>query len=237
MRDNISPEWQPRGRGAGATICRALLHLFGWRLVMTVPHIDRAVIVFYPHTSNWDFVIGLLARCALGIPVTWAGKDNLFRGPFRALWRMLGGIPVNRREHTGFVGQMVEAFARRAQMLLAIAPEGTRQWTPYWKSGAYRVALAAKVPMGLSFIDFARREIGVGGLLQLTGDANVDFAAMRAFYSDKTGRHPSQASPIALEPRPVIAKPAPTSLASLTSAAAREGLGAPAARAEGEATR
>lgn len=201
LRDDIHPDWRARGRGAVATICRALLHLFGWRLVMTVPHIDRAVIVFYPHTSNWDFVVGLLARFGLGVPVTWAGKDNLFRGPFRALWRTLGGIPVNRREHTGFVAQMVEAFAQRPQMLLAIAPEGTRQRTPHWKSGAYRVALAAKVPMGLSFIDFARREVGVGGLIELSGDVDVDFAALRAFYSDKTGRHPSQASPVTLESR------------------------------------
>ena len=172
---------------------------------MTVPHIDRAVVVFYPHTSNWDFVVGLLARFALGVPVTWAGKDNLFRGPFRGLWKALGGIAVNRREHTGFVGQMVEAFAQRAQMLLAIAPEGTRQWTPHWKSGAYRVALAAKVPMGLSFIDFAKHEVGVGGLLELTGDVDVDFAALRAFYSTKVGRHPSQAGPIVLESRPATA--------------------------------
>ena len=165
-----------------------------------MPGVHRAVVVFYPHTSNWDFVIGLLARFGLAIPVIWAGKDNLFQWPFKGLWRALGGIPVNRREHTGFVAFMVAEFARREAMLLVIAPEGTRRRTDYWKSGAYRVALAAQVPLVLAFIDYKAREVGVGGMLRLTGDAAVDFAALRAFYRDKTARHPEQASPMALKP-------------------------------------
>lgn len=167
---------------------------------MDLPRVDKVVIVFYPHTSNWDFVVGLLARCGLGLPVTWAGKDNLFRWPFRGLLSKLGGIPVNRREHTGFVAHMVAEFARRRTMLLAIAPEGTRRRTRYWKSGAYRVALAAQVPLGLAFIDFRIKEIGVGGLLYPSGDADADFAILRDFYASKVGRHPEQAGPIALQP-------------------------------------
>ena len=163
-------------------------------------HFDRAVIVFYPHTSNWDFVIGLLARFALGIPITWAGKDTLFRWPFASLWTAMGGIPVNRRESTGFVGQMIAAFERRPRMLLTIAPEGTRKRTAYWKSGAYRVALAAQVPFVMSFIDYERHEVGVGGMIELTGDVKTDFDLLRAFYSTTIGRHPSQAAPIALKP-------------------------------------
>jgi 1-acyl-sn-glycerol-3-phosphate acyltransferase len=172
----------------------------GWRLIMDLPGVDKIVIVFYPHTSNWDFVIGLLVIFGFGIPVTWAGKDNLFRWPFTGLWTRLGGIPVNRREHTGFVTQMVAEFSRRKVMMLAIAPEGTRRRTEYWRSGAYRVALAARVPLGLAFIDFKTSEVGVGGLFYPSGDAAADFAILRAFYSGKTGRHPDQAGPIALEP-------------------------------------
>lgn len=181
-------------------MCRVVLHAFGWRLILDVPHVERAVIVFYPHTSNWDFVIGLLARFGLNVPVTWAGKDNLFRWPFAGLWRALGGIPVNRREHTGFVAQMTAEFARRKAMLLTIAPEGTRRRTEYWKSGAWRVALAAGVPFGLAFIDFKKKEIGVGGLLALSGDPTQDFAALRAFYADKIARHPEKAGPIMIKP-------------------------------------
>lgn len=200
LADDIHPDWIDAGRNAVGRLSRAVLHASGWRLIMTVPAIERAVIVFYPHTSNWDFVIGLLARFALGVPVTWAGKDNLFRWPFARMWMAMGGIPVNRREHTGFVAQMAAEFAQRTRMLLAIAPEGTRKRTGYWKSGAYRVALAAEVPLVLAFIDFGRREVGVGAMLKPTGDVGVDFDALRAFYSTKTGRHPDQASPVALKP-------------------------------------
>ena len=199
LPDRIHPDWAPAGRVWTARLCRALLHAVGWRLVNDCPRVDKIVIVFYPHTSNWDFVIGLLARFGLSVPVTWAGKDNLFRWPFSGVWRALGGIPVNRREHTGFVAQMTAEFAQRRMMMLAIAPEGTRRRTEYWKSGAYRVALAAAVPFGLAFIDFRKKEVGVGGMLHLTGDAAKDFAALRAFYSDKTARHPEQAAPIELK--------------------------------------
>ena len=200
LPDSIQPDWKPAQRGALARCCRGLLHVAGWRLILEVPPINKAVLVFYPHTSNWDFVIGLIARFALNVPVTWAGKDNIFRGPFAALWTRLGGIPVNRREQTGFVGQMIDAFARADRMLLAIAPEGTRRRTDYWKSGFYRVALGAGVPLVLAFIDFSRNEIGVGDMIAPTGDAVVDFARLRRFYSGKTGRHPEQAAPIALKP-------------------------------------
>ena len=200
LPDRIHPDWEAAGRAWTARVCRGLLHALGWRLIGDLPHVDKTVIVFYPHTSNWDFVIGLLALFGLNVPVTWAGKDNLFRWPFGGMWRALGGIPVNRREHTGFVAQMTAEFAQRKSMMLAIAPEGTRQRTEYWKSGAYRVALAAGVPLGLAFIDFAAKEVGVGGMLRLTGNADTDFAALRAFYSGKVARHPEQAGPVALKP-------------------------------------
>lgn len=208
LPDRIDPAWRPAQRGVAARLCRGLLHLAGWRLILDLPRLERGVVVFYPHTSNWDFVVGLLTRFALNVPVTWAGKDNLFRWPFRTLWRSLGGIPVNRREHTGFVVQMIEAFAARDRMLLAIAPEGTRRRTEHWKSGFYRVALGAHVPLVLAFIDFTRKEVGVGGSFMPSGDPIADFARLRAFYGDKKGRHPEQASPIALKPESSADAPA-----------------------------
>jgi len=200
LSDRIDPAWRPVQRGVAARLCRGLLHLAGWRLILDVPRLERGVVVFYPHTSNWDFVVGLLARFALNVPVTWAGKDNLFRWPFGSVWRGLGGIPVNRREHTGFVAQMIDAFGVRERMLLAIAPEGTRRRTEHWKSGFYRVAVGAQVPLVLGFIDFRRKEVGVGAMFMPTGDIGVDVARLRAFYDDKTGRHPQQATPVALKP-------------------------------------
>ena len=198
--DPLPPSAPVWGGATSRAVGRVALRILGWRIEGSVPDVPRCVVILAPHTSNWDFVVGLLARFALNVPVTWAGKDNLFRWPWRSLWRRLGGIPVNRRERTGFVGQMIEAFAVRERMLLAIAPEGTRQRTDHWKSGFYRVAVGAGVPIVMAFIDFPRREVGVGGSFTPSGDAVADVARLRAFYGDKTGRHPQQAGPIALRP-------------------------------------
>src|SRR5712691_8253798 len=105
---------------------RWLLALAGWSVDLPWPPEPRGIIVVYPHTSNWDFVVGMLALLATGLPAQWVAKDTLFRWPFGCLLRCLGGIPVNRREHTGFIEQRAAEFRRRRWMWLALAPEGTR---------------------------------------------------------------------------------------------------------------
>jgi 1-acyl-sn-glycerol-3-phosphate acyltransferase len=167
-----------------------LLGLFGWTVELVPPPGPKCVLIFYPHTSNWDFVIGIVARTAIWLPVYWAGKDTLFRWPFGGLFRWLGGIPVNRRERTGLTERLAREFAQRKRFYLAIAPEGTRSRTDHWKSGFYRLALAAKVPLALAFIDYPRKEIGIGAYLDLVGDERRDLEAIRRFYADKTGRQP-----------------------------------------------
>lgn len=175
-----------------------LLHLFGWSVELVPPPVQKCVVIFYPHTSNWDFFIGIAARAAIWLPVRFAGKDTLFRWPFGGLFRWLGGIPVNRRERTGFTARLVGEFARRQRFFLAIAPEGTRSRTDGWKSGFYHLALAADVPLALAYIDYPRRRVGIGGYLKLTGNEAIDLEALRHFYADKTGRRPEQQSEIRL---------------------------------------
>jgi len=182
--------------GIFAPLCLVLLRCFGWRIVFRWPPAPKAVIIFYPHTSNWDFVLGIITRYALGFPVHWAGKDSLFRRPFNGFFRRLGGIPVNRRQSSGLVGQLCAEFERNAKFYLAIAPEGTRKKTDHWKSGFYRVALAAKVPLGLGFVDYGKREIGVDRYLSLSGDEAEDLSRIRAYYADKRGKFPDTASDI-----------------------------------------
>ena len=166
-------------------------------LVQPIPR--RCVAIFYPHTSNWDTVFGLCAKFMFGIRIRYVGKDTLFRtpliGPLLVRW---GGIPVNRREPAGFIGQMQREFARHDEFRLAIAPEGTRSRTSHWKSGFYRLALAAGVPLALAYIDYPAREVGVGGYLDLTGDVATDMARVRAFYADKRGRCPENQGPVRL---------------------------------------
>jgi 1-acyl-sn-glycerol-3-phosphate acyltransferase len=187
--------------GVGGRAAGALLRLIGWRTVFVPPPRPQSVIIVYPHTSNWDFVVGLLGRAAIRLRCHFAGKDTLFHGPFGAWLRRIGGIPVNRREPTGFVDQLAREFGRRAEFHIVFTPEGTRAKTEYWKTGFYRLALAARVPLGLAFIDYAGREVGVGGWLDLSGDQEADLDRIRAFYAGKRGRRQELAGPIRFPPK------------------------------------
>ncbi len=178
----------------------ALLGAFGWRCVLVPPPAPKGIIVVYPHTSNWDFIIGVLFKIGVGLPARWMGKDTLFRWPVRGLLRRLGGIPINRRERSGFVATLLAEYERHDWMWLALAPEGTRARTDHWKSGFYQIAVAGQLPVGLGFIDYATRTVGVDTYFVLSGDPAQDFARLRAFYADKHGRRPQHAGDIRLRP-------------------------------------
>ena len=173
-----------------------LLRLFGWRSVFTAPPGPKSVVLVYPHTSNWDFPLGVLFKAEHRFAIHWAGKDSLFRWPLRGVFLWLGGVPINRRERTGMIAQLAEAFARRASFHLCIAPEGTRSKTDHWKSGFYHLALAAGVPVGLGFIDYGRKRLGVERWITLTGDKERDLALISDYYDDKRGLYPEQAGDI-----------------------------------------
>lgn len=178
------------------TLSRNLLKLFGWTLIDPPERPARAVLVGYPHTSNWDGFIALFTKLALGLNARWVAKDSLFRGPLDGLFRWLGGIPIKRDVRNGFVAEMAAQFAANPNFLLVIAPEGTRSLTTGWKSGFYRIALAAKVPVALACVDYARREAGILAYLTMTGDPATDIAAIAAHYKGRQGKHPELASPV-----------------------------------------
>lgn len=181
---------------------RWLLVRLGWQLAFAVPPGPRVLVVVYPHTSNWDFPLGILARFATGWPIHWIGKHSLFRGPLGTLFRNWGGIPIDRSQPGGFIEGMVEAFSSRPVCIVAIAPEGTRGHVSCWKSGFYRIALAAGVPVGLGFIDYARRRIGILDYVSLTGDAGADMARIREAYAGVVGLRPEHAGEIRLGDQP-----------------------------------
>src|SRR6185436_6738571 len=188
----------PLAHGMRARVMWRLLRMVGWRVTLATPVPKKSVVVFYPHTSNWDFPVGLLAKWVLGIDFRWVGKDTMFASPLGPLFRRWGGIPVNRRESSGFVAQMHAALEAHDDFRLAIAPEGTRASVPRWRSGFWHLARAAKVPIGLAYIDYAHREIGVGAWLETTGDADADVARMAAFYARFTAKRPENAGPVRL---------------------------------------
>jgi 1-acyl-sn-glycerol-3-phosphate acyltransferase len=172
-----------------------LLRLFGWTLKVEPPPSKRYVLIGAPHTSNWDFVVGLLALWGAGIPARWLGKKELFKPPLGFLMRALGGIPVDRSRRNNLVDQAARILRER-EVAILVTPEGTRGRAPYWRTGFYYMALEAGVPIALGYVDFPRKEVGIGGYLYPTGDLLKDFAAIRAFYQDKRGLRPEKQGPI-----------------------------------------
>lgn len=178
--------------GLLAPLWRAALRMLGWRIEVELPTVSKYVIVVAPHTSNWDFVIGILAAWALGLPKPrWVGKDSLFKPPFGWIMYAWGGVPVDRSKSQNFVEQVAAHFDREEVFILGIAPEGTRRRTEYWRSGFYYIANSAGVPIVLAYLDYKRKVIGTGPLVQPTGDIQADFEIIRAFFSTIEGKHPS----------------------------------------------
>jgi len=173
-----------------------ILRLCGWQTVFTPPPGPKSVIVVYPHTSNWDFPLGVLFRAKHQLAVHWAGKDSLFRWPLRGLFLRLGGIPINRRAPSGQISQLLAAYAREDNFCVCLAPEGTRAKTDHWKTGFYRLALQANVPLGLAFIDYGRKQLGVERWISLSGDVELDLELIRTCYADKQALYPEQAGHI-----------------------------------------
>ena len=190
----------------GSAWAGALLRLAGWRVKFDGLPSRQGVVIVYPHTSNWDFVVGLLAKWSIGFPLSFWGKDSLFEVPLFGAWlRWVGGVPVNRQHPRGVVGQMVERLqAAKDQdrfFWLALAPEGTRGYSEHWRSGFYQVALNARVPLGLAYFDFAERVVGIDRFIRLSGNEQADMAAIEQHLGHRQGHTPHLAAPVRLPPK------------------------------------
>jgi 1-acyl-sn-glycerol-3-phosphate acyltransferase len=187
-----------------AGFARRLLALFGWHVKFDGLPGPKGVAIVYPHTSNWDFVIGLLAKWSIDLPIRWIGKETLFRGLTGAtlgrLMRMWGGRPVDRTNQSGAVEQLAQLMQSEPWFWLGLSPEGTRRHTDYIRSGFYHLALKLDLPVALAYIDYRTREIGVAEFVHMSGDQARDLALLRRFYADKVGRFPAKASTIAFRP-------------------------------------
>ena len=177
-----------------------LMKLAGWRIAGELPTLRRYVLIGAPHTSNWDFIIGMLLKYSLGMRFNFVGKDSLFRGPMGILMRRLGGIPVNRRSRNNFVEQIVAAFKEREDLVIVITPEGTRSKSSYWRTGFYYIALGAGVPIVMGYLDYKHKVVGFGPTFTPSGDINADFAFLRDFYQGKTGKFPEKQGAVELRP-------------------------------------
>jgi 1-acyl-sn-glycerol-3-phosphate acyltransferase len=179
-------------------LARIFLHCTGWEAVGTGLAARKVVIAVAPHTSNWDLIYGLAVGRILNVRISWLGKHTVFWWPLGPILRALGGIPIRRDQPEELVDQMVRAFDEAESLALAITPEATRRYTPYWKSGFHRIARAAGVPIQLGFLDYARRRAGLGPAFMPTDDVRADMDKIRAFFADKIGRYPEKAGEIRL---------------------------------------
>jgi 1-acyl-sn-glycerol-3-phosphate acyltransferase len=196
MTASPHPTTAPSRLGLRSRLAAWLLRGLGWTVDVTWPPGPRGVVIVYPHTSNWDFPIGYLARLASGVPLSFLGKDSLFRGPAAPLLRRMGGIPVRRGARAGIIAALATELRERPWLWIALAPEGTRAFTDHWKSGFYHLARAAEVPVGIGAIDWARRRVTLREYVTLTGDPEADLERFRAAYQGIVGYHPEQASTI-----------------------------------------
>ena len=175
---------------------KIILKLIGWDVDITLPEEKKYVMIGAPHTTNWDLPIGLLCFWSVQLHLTWVAKKQLFIGPFDYFFRALGGIPVDRSVHAGFIELVAHQFDGREKMIFGITPEGTRSKTEYWKTGFYFIALQAKVPICLAYIDYPGRTFGFGKMITPTGDIDKDFALIKKFYQGKKGKHPENQGPV-----------------------------------------
>ena len=177
-------------------VARMLLRLGGWTVIGRPPDIHKAVFIGAPHTSNWDGFWALVYKVAVGLDVKFFIKESLFWFPLSVLLRGLGGIPLNRGQAGKAVSQAVDAINSSERFFFGLAPEGTRSRTPGWKSGFYRIAEAANVPVVFGFFDYKNKRLGIGPMLTLTGNMDADLGIIRSFYETCEGRWPEKASPV-----------------------------------------
>jgi 1-acyl-sn-glycerol-3-phosphate acyltransferase len=193
LRPDALPTWRQR------TALR-LLNLFGWNFRWKPLPGPHGIIVVYPHTSNWDFFIGLFAKWAVKQEFSWVAKDSLFRGPMGALMRYWGGVPIDRSAPQGAIVRLAQTIRSAPWCWLAITPEGTRGYRPHWKSGFYRIALEAKVPLSLVKFDYGKKVLDMTQTMMLTGDEAADMAAIARAYEGVQALHPKDMAPIRLAP-------------------------------------
>jgi len=192
VRSASLPEVGPQIPRSGGPVSRALgrwtLRMLGWRVEGAFPDVPKLVIIAAPHTSNWDFVVGIAAKLALGLRVLWFGKNSLFRGPLGSLLKSLGGMPVDRSSSHDIVNQMVAEFARRDRMILALAPEGTRKHVERWRTGFYHIAHGATVPILPVVLNWGAHALQIGQPFVTTGDLDKDLPELQSRFSGISGR-------------------------------------------------
>jgi 1-acyl-sn-glycerol-3-phosphate acyltransferase len=175
-------------------LAKLTLNLMGWKthaygeFPIRPP---KCVLVVAPHTSGWDFVIGVLYRSALRLGnARYLGKKELFAPPFGFLFRWLGGIPVNRSSSQNLVADVARHFSLHDRFIVALSPEGTRQRVDRLRTGFYNIARLAGVPIVMVGLDFRNKRLVFSKPLYPTGSVQEDMNEIIRFFGPIQGKKP-----------------------------------------------
>ncbi|MEC7120739.1 MAG: 1-acyl-sn-glycerol-3-phosphate acyltransferase [Pseudomonadota bacterium] len=182
-------------------LAQKTLESLGWTFDNHLPtDLQQCVMIAAPHTSNWDSVYTKLAFIVMDIPVKITIKDSYMKPPFGVFVRAMGGIGIDRsprqagEERPSMVQAMASLFQTHPRLVMLVTPEATRAKQQQWKTGFYYVALAANVPIALAYLDYAKKEAGIGKIIYPTGHIEQDLGEIMAFYQGIQGKHPANFS-------------------------------------------
>lgn len=167
-----------------------VLNILGWHITGQLPQKSKFVVAVAPHTSNWDFVVGIAAMLAMNLRIRFLGKKAIFIWPFKSLLKRWGGIAIDRNSKHGVVGQMVQQFTHREQFILALAPEGTRSKTKEWKSGFLQIAYQANVPVVPVSLDFAQKQIKFNPAIDISENIDLELSNFKKLFRDVCAKNP-----------------------------------------------
>ncbi|HQW65035.1 MAG TPA: 1-acyl-sn-glycerol-3-phosphate acyltransferase [Pseudomonadota bacterium] len=170
-------------------LARSVLRLGGWKMEGAWPDVERVVVIAAPHSSMWDAWWGILAKIAMGVRVEFLAKKEAFFWPLGSILRAVGGFEVDRKSPAGVVEQLIARVKPGTRHWLVIAPEGTRKRVQKWKTGFWKIATGAQVPVVCAYFHYPDKTIGIGPALTMSGDLERDMATVREFYRPFQGKH------------------------------------------------
>lgn len=173
-------------------ISKSILKLAGWQVKGGKPKEKKYLIIAAPHTSNWDFPLARLTNSLLEIKLQLLMKESWFFFPFKYVLKWLGVVPIDRSKTGGVIAGIVEMYKANDEFVFAMAPEGTRSYVEFWKTGFYTIASRANVPIVCGYLDYKKKELGLGLIIYPSGDSEKDFEKILSFYRTKLAKFPEK---------------------------------------------
>lgn len=173
-----------------------LLNIFGWSVnIDAIKTIKKSVIIEAPHTSNWDFVLGMMAAISTGIKFRFIIKKEWNKPILGSVLKQLGAIFIDRSKSIGLTQQIIAQFKTMDEGHIIFTPEGTRSRVKKWKSGFYTIAHEAQLPISVAYIDYASKRIGIDHTLYPSGNMKEDGKKIKDFYQQISPKHSQNFNP------------------------------------------